>query len=127
MGSILKITNTSGSKTTWLPDPSRGGLSVTIQDLDSSSSTRSMAGTLIRDRVAVKRKISYSAPPLTNEEMSEALNALSDVFVKLEYPDPLTGTRQTITCYCGDRTAPLYSCINGEYKWENFKVDFIER
>ncbi len=126
MGSILKVTKANNTSV-WLPDPKRGGLTVTIQDLDSDSTGRNQKGQLFRDRVAVKRKISYSAPPLQPNEISSLLQAITDQFFTLEYPDPQTGTRKSITVYCGDRTAPVYSCINGKYLWEGLTVDFIER
>lgn len=125
-GSILKVTKANG-ESVWLPDPKRGGLSISIQDLDASTTGRNQKGQLFRDRVAVKRKISYSAPPLSKAEMSSLLQAITDQFFTLEYPDPQTGTRKSITVYCGDRTAPMYSCIDGVYKWEGLTVDFIER
>ena len=131
MGKIIQVTEiTPGGGngiSTWLPDPKRGGLTVTIQDLDASTTGRNQKGQLFRDRVAVKRKISYSAPPLTNAEISTLLKAISSQFFYLTYPDPQTGGREKITAYCGDRTAPMYSCINGVYKWEGLTVDFIER
>lgn len=125
-GNILKVTKADGTSV-WLPDPKRGGLSISIQDLDASTTGRNQKGELFRDRVAVKRKISYSAPPLSRIEMSSLLQAITDQFFTLEYPDPQTGSTKSITVYCGDRTAPMYSCINGVYKWEGLTVDFIER
>lgn len=125
-GSILKVTKADGTSV-WLPDPKRGGLSISIQDLDASTTGRNQKGELFRDRVAVKRKISYSAPPLSKAEMSSLLQAITDQFFTLQYPDPQTGSTKSITVYCGDRTAPMYSCINGVYKWEGLTVDFIER
>lgn len=125
-GSILKVTKANGTSV-WLPDPKRGGLSISIQDLDASTTGRNQKGELFRDRVAVKRKISYSAPPLSKAEMSSLLQAITDQFFTLQYPDPQTGSTKSITVYCGDRTAPMYSCIDGVYKWEGLTVDFIER
>ena len=125
-GKILKVTKANGTSV-WLPDPKRGGLSISIQDLDASTTGRNQKGQLFRDRVAVKRKISYSAPPLSKAEMSSLLQAITDQFFTLEYPDPQTGGRKKITAYCGDRTAPMYSYINGKYMWEGLTVDFIER
>lgn len=55
MGSILKVTKANNTSV-WLPDPKRGGLTVTIQDLDSDSTGRNQKGELFRDRVAVKEK-----------------------------------------------------------------------
>ena len=43
MGSILKVTKANNTSV-WLPDPKRGGLTVTIQDLDSDSTGRNQKG-----------------------------------------------------------------------------------
>lgn len=120
MGSVLKADGV------WLPDPKRGGLTVALKDLDSSSTTRNLQGKLIRNRITTKREITYSAPPLTSSEISSVLGAIKDETFSLYYPDPEQGAFDTITVYCGDRSAPAYSCINGEWLWEGLSVTFIE-
>lgn len=120
MASVIKI----GS--TYLPDPKRGGLTVSIKDLDSSSTGRNQMGTMMRDRIAVKREIQYQAPPLTNAQIKSALSAMSNATFSLTYPDPMTGGNRTITAYVGDRSAPAYSYIDGEWKWEGLSCTFIE-
>ena len=32
-----------------------------------------------------------------------------------------------MTAYVGDRTAPMYSLINGVYLWNSLSMNFIER
>lgn len=125
MGSILTITKADNT-TVSLPDPKRGGLTVALKDLDSESTGRNQYGTLIRDRITTKREITYSTPPLTAEEMKTVMQAVAEQTFKLTYPDPLKGADMTITVYCGDRSAPAYSCINGEWLWEGFSVSFIQ-
>lgn len=98
---------------------------VTVSDLDSEAE-RNANGQLIRDRVAVKRKISLEWGPLTQSKIEVILNAISDVFFTVTYPDPMSGIA-TKTMYVGDRTAPIYQCINGEVKWNGLKMNFIER
>lgn len=120
MGSVLKAGDV------WLPDPKRGGLTIALKDLDSSNTTRSLSGKLVRHRIATKREITYSAPPLTSSEISSVLKAISKQTFSLYYPDPEQGAFKTITVYCGDRSAPAYSCINGEWLWEGLSVTFIE-
>ena len=107
-----------------IPAPKTCKIGIADQDFNSDTDANAE---LHRNRVAVKRKISYSAPPLQPNEISSLLQAITDQFFTLEYPDPQTGTRKSITVYCGDRTAPVYSCINGKYLWEGLTVDFIER
>ena len=98
---------------------------VTVSDLDGESE-RNANGQLIRDRIAVKRKINLEWPPLTQNESSKLLNAVSDVFFTVTFPDPELGII-TKTMYVGDRTTPAYSCINGVIKWNGLKMNFIER
>lgn len=98
---------------------------VTIQDLDGESN-RNASGNMIRDRIAVKRKINLEWPPLSQWEVSTLLNAVSSVFFTVEFPDPQQGMT-TKTMYVGDRTAPAYQYKNGEVKWSGLKMNFIEK
>ncbi|WP_289128098.1 DUF6711 family protein [uncultured Clostridium sp.] len=98
---------------------------VTVSDLDGESE-RNANGQLIRDRIAVKRKINLEWSPLTQAESSKLLNAVSDVFFTVEFPDPQLGIISK-TMYVGDRTTPAYSYINGVIKWSGLKMNFVER
>lgn len=98
---------------------------VTVSDLDGNSD-RNANGQLIRDRIAVKRKINLEWAPLTQAESSELLNAVSDVFFTVEFPDPQLGMISK-TMYVGDRTTPAYSYVDGVIKWSGLKMNFIER
>ncbi|MEW8993116.1 DUF6711 family protein [Clostridium sp.] len=98
---------------------------VTIQDLDGESN-RNASGNMIRDRIAVKRKINLEWQPLNQGEISTLLNAVSSVFFTVTFPDPQQGM-VTKTMYVGDRTAPAYMYINGQVKWSGLKMNFIEK
>ncbi|WP_286904268.1 DUF6711 family protein [Clostridium sp. UBA1652] len=98
---------------------------LSITDLDGESN-RNGNGELIRDRIAVKRKISLEWPTLTQSESQTLLNAVSSVFFTVTYPDPQLGM-VTKTMYVGDRTSPAYQFINGEVKWSGLKMNFIEK
>ena len=98
---------------------------VTIQDLDGESN-RNASGNMIRDRIAVKRKINLEWPPLSQWEVSTLLNAVSSVFFTVEFPDPQLGMITKIM-YVGDRTAPAYQYKNGVVKWSGLKMNFIEK
>ena len=99
---------------------------VDIMDVDGESN-RNARGELIRDRIAVKRKIECEWPPLSMSEISTILNAVKDVFFQLEYPDPMAGGTITKTFYVGDRSAPMYRNKNGTILWEGLSMDFIEK
>lgn len=101
-------------------------MKVDVADLDGETN-RNAKGDLIRDRIAVKRKISLEFPPLSAEEMSQLLNLIQDVFFQVTYPDPLTGGMRTGTFYVGDRTAPALRYRNGQVYWAGLSMNFIER
>lgn len=98
---------------------------VTVSDLDGESN-RNAKGELIRDRIAVKRKLNLEWRPLTQTEIQTLLNSVSDVFFTVTFPDPELGMI-TKTMYVGDRTAPAYQYVNGEAKWQGLKMNFIEK
>lgn len=98
---------------------------ATVSDLDGETN-RNAYGEMIRDRIAVKRKINLEWGPLTQSEITPILSAVSGVFFTVTYPDPQLGL-VTKTMYVGDRTAPAYSYSNGVVKWQGLKMNFIEK
>ena len=100
-------------------------LSVGIYDV-SSMADRNAAGEILIDRVATKRKIECEWGALTNAEISTILALVTSVFFTVKYPDPQTGAEKTITCYVGDRTAPIYR-VSGTPVWEGLKMNLIEK
>lgn len=99
----------------------------TISDLDGESN-RNANGEMIRDRISVKRKLNLEWPPLTQNEISTLLTAVSSVFFTVSFPDPQLGII-TKTMYVGDRTAPayFYDKKTKQVKWSGLKMNFIER
>ena len=114
---MLKVNGTT------IKTPKR--MSVGIYDV-SKSADRNAQGDILIDRVAVKRKVECEWGALTNAEMSALLSACTAVFFSVTFPDPQTGGNKTITCYVGDRTAPVYK-YNGTPLWEGLKMNFIEK
>jgi len=101
-------------------------LQVEIQDIDKESE-RNANGTMVRTRVATKRKISVEWSPLSNSEISKILKAMSEVFFTVKYTDPMEGKAITKTFYVGDRTAPVLKVINGVTRWEGLKTNLVEK
>ena len=59
-----------------------------IYDLDSEDgSGRNQQGEMFRDRVAVKRKLNCTWPPMEPLPMSVLLKAMDSVFFTMRYPD----------------------------------------
>ena len=100
--------------------------SVDIQDIDGETN-RNASGTLYRDRICTKIKLNCEWKWMTNAEIATLLNAVRDVFFTVEYPSPLTGGITSGTFYVGDRSAPMYSCVNNIPRWEGLSMNFIER
>ena len=98
---------------------------ATVSDLDGESN-RNAAGQLIRDRIAIKRKLNLEWGPLSQSEIAPILNAVSGVFFTVTFPDPQLGVI-TKTMYVGDRTAPAYRYIDEEVKWSGLKLNLIEK
>jgi hypothetical protein len=99
---------------------------VTINDLDGESN-RNARGELIRDRVAVKRKLDCEWPALNMAEISTLLKAVQNIYFQVEYPDPMEGEYITKTFYVGDRTSPVYRVKGTDILWEGLSMNFIER
>lgn len=98
---------------------------ISISDLDGESN-RNANGELVRDRIAVKRKLNIEWGPLSQSEIQTLLNAVSSVFFTVTYPDPQLGV-VTKTMYVGDRKAPALSYKNNEVLWEGLTMNFIEK
>lgn len=88
-----------------LPTPSE--MSVTLQDIDSGSTTRNAKGYMLRDRVRgeekVVRKIECTWKGMEMDDASYLMRVVSPVFFELTYPDTYTGEMRTGTFYVGDR------------------------
>jgi hypothetical protein len=95
---------------------------VAIMDLDVNS-TRDTAGTLHRNRVTVKRKITVQCRPLKQSESQMVLNAVSDVNFAVTYLDPQLG-QTTKTFYVSDRSTPALGL--NEIIWENISFELTE-
>lgn len=100
-------------------------MSVSISDVDGDTG-RNANGTIVRDRVAVKRKIECEWGMLTQDEMQKLLNAVTPVFFSVKYIDPQIG-ETTKTMYVGDRTTPVYNFNNEFKRWSSLKMNFIEK
>ena len=100
--------------------------SVGVHDVSKTSDRNAQGDTLI-DRVAVKRKLEMEWGALSNSAISSILSAVTDVFFTVTYPDPLTGASKTITCYVGDRAAPMLKYTSGTPYWEGLRMNFIEK
>lgn len=99
--------------------------SVEINDVDGESE-RNARGDMVRDRIAVKRKLNLEWPALTQSQIQTLLTAVSDVFFNVTYTDPQQGT-VTKNMYVGNRTTAVLRIKNGVPLWDGLKMSFVER
>lgn len=110
-----------------LPQVAKNGATFSVQDVDSSETGRNQNGDMIRERLTTKIKWQLTFPPLSRGELSALLNAVSGVTINFTYPDPFSPTDVvTKTCYVGDRTAPMYTLVNGLPMWQSVSFSVIE-
>lgn len=122
---MATLTITKNGTQIHLPEPE--SLSVGIQDLDSEKTGRNQKGNTFRDRIAVKRKLTCTFLPMTDDEMKTVLQAMSEKFFEITYPDPMTGANRQMTAYVGDRTPPVMRIKNGRITWGGMTINIVER
>lgn len=106
------------------PNPSK--VTPGIMDIDRDSE-RTASGLLLRNRVAVKRKLILTWEYVTREQAEAITRAVSPVFVEVEYDDLQEG-RITGTFYAGDRTADSEEWKGGQMvAWKNLRFTLTER
>ena len=69
------------------------GLKWQRNDVESPNAGRTLAGTMVRDRVATKIRLDVKCRPLTSDELRTILNLINPVYITVEYNDPMTGHR----------------------------------
>ena len=95
---------------------------VDIEDVDGESG-RNARGEMLRDRIAVKRKLTCEWGPLKDSEISVLLKAVKEIFFTISYPDPEEGTTISKTFYVGNRNMPMLH----KGLWEGLKMNFVEK
>ncbi len=103
--------------------------SIAQKTIDADSSGRNASGRMVRDVIAVKRKIECEWGPLSTAEISAIMNRIKGDFFTVTYLDPEVGGMTTKTFYAGTQTAPIYSW-NEKFQvimWEGLSVNFVEQ
>ena len=106
--------------------PSTFGYTRSDLDVDSY---RDINGNLVRNRVAVKVQLTltWNAGAMDAQSMSTLLKAMDDVFFSVTYFDIHDGAMRTATFYVRDRTAQMYSYINGVPVFKEISLTLIEK
>ena len=73
-----------------------------LYDLDSEDGAgRNQEGLMFRDRVAVKRKLNCTWPPMEPFQMAALLQAMDAVFFTMRYPEPFNIEEDIYTHWAG--------------------------
>ena len=96
-----------------------------VEDLDSEEGTgrNNATGEMFRDRVATKRKLGFTWPPLSISETSRLLKALEPEFISVKYLDAREGDYLTKTFYAGPQSA---NCGHRS-RWLGITANLIEK
>lgn len=100
------------------------GVGWSRNDVDSEKTVRVKSGTLRRDKITTKRKLSYKLVNMTREELAALDTALSAPTFQATYMD-LHG-QQTRKFYCSSFSATLESAYSEDGEWGGASFDMIE-
>ena len=100
----------------------------TRQDFDLDSS-RSITGEMVRQRICTKvqLELTWYAGAMDVQSMATLLQAIDDVFFSVTYFDIHDGAMRTATFYVGDRTAQMYSYVNGKPVFNEIAFNLVEK
>ena len=108
-----------------MPNPSK--LQWSLQDVSIGDSGRDDTGYMYKGRVTQKRKLELEWSAVTPSVASTILSAFNPEYVQVRYFDPLSNAWRLMTCYVGDRTAPVKIWTVNNKVYETIKLDVIER
>ena len=102
-------------------------LSWGLEDITAGDSGRTEDAVMHKNRITQKRKISLSWNNPTQEETAVIPQAFNPEYIKLTYPDAMSGTDRTGTFYVTDRSAPVKIWTVGTKRYSSVSFDLIER
>lgn len=108
-----------------MPCPSK--LDWGLQDVSASDSGRTQDAKMHKNRVAQKRKLQLAWNGPTSDQVSKILKAFNPEYIRVRYPDAMSGEYETRTFYVGDRSAPYKCWWYGNHRMEQLSFDIIER
>lgn len=98
------------------------------ETFDGENAGRTLDGTMHRDVIATKISIQLEWNSISANEMSRLLTALDSPFFAVRYFNPQQGDFIEDIFYCGNRSVPVYSFVNGRIKYDSgFSVNLIQR
>ena len=125
---ILRMKKIGADQWTEVENPV--SLQWSLTDLDSEDGNgRNQMGETFKDRISQKRQLSCSWAAMEGEKMKNLLSCLNDNFFEVEYPDALTGKRETSVFYVTSKQTPLYRCDTktDQWLWTGLAATLVER
>lgn len=110
-----------------MPTPSK--FNITLNDLDSTETGRSIDGNLHRDVIGTNfRTIDLEWKAMTRSDLQKLLSAVSKTTFTVTYYDPIQDAKISKTMYAGNRKIDMYNYIidNGKPLWVNIGVSLIQ-
>ena len=110
-----------------MPTPSK--FNITLNDLDTDQTGRSIDGNLHRDVIGTNfRTIDLEWKVMTRSDLKKLLDAVSKTNFEVIYYDPIQDARIKKTMYAGNRKIDMYNYIidNGKPLWVNIGVSLIQ-
>jgi len=102
------------------------GLKWQRNDVDSPNAGRTLAGTMVRDRIAIKIRLDIRCRPLMLNELMEILGLIEPEYVTVTYDDPMYGYR-TGRFYSNNVPASYQMVdVNGDEWWSEVSFPLIE-
>lgn len=98
-----------------------------LQDVSASDAGRTQTGKMYKQRIAQKIKLGLTFNGISSTVAAQILTAFNDEYIKVRYPDAMSGGYQTRTFYVGDRSAPAYMYTVNKKIYQNISFDIIER
>lgn len=106
-----------------VPTPQTYGWSEEDLDAEEGTGRNNATGEMFRDRVATKRKLSFTWPPLSVADTSRLLKALKPAFISVRYLDAEEGDYVIKTFYAGPKSANCGHRAN----WLGITANLIEK
>lgn len=106
--------------------PSPSEMQVALFEVGSGD-RRSASGSLVKDVLAVKRRLTLRWAHLTPVELGELLGAVSGAYFQAEYPDPVTMAARSAVFRSGDAAAGVLRMVNGAPVWTDVCMEWVER
>lgn len=76
-------------------------------DVSASDSGRTQDAQMHKNRIAQKRQLKLSWSGTDTARTARILQMVNPEYIRVTYPDAMSGTDETRTFYVGDRSAPI--------------------